>query len=62
MDFCSFIEIIKMKKVIALLFLIPTFLIAQEKLSFSNIIKINSQDLFLKTVIENGYYEGNSTT
>jgi hypothetical protein len=51
-----------MKKVIALLFLIPTFLMAQEKLSFSNIIKINSQDLFLKTVIENGYYEGNSTT
>jgi hypothetical protein len=51
-----------MKKVIALLFLIPTFIMAQEKLSFSNIIKINSQDLFLKTVIENGYYEGNSTT
>ena len=51
-----------MKKVITLLFLIPTFLMAQEKLSFSNIIKINSQDLFLKTVIENGYSEGNSTS
>jgi hypothetical protein len=51
-----------MKKVIALLFLIPTFIMAQEKLSFSNIIKINSQDLFLKTVIENDYSEGNSTS
>jgi len=62
LDFCRFIEIIKMKKFIAFLLLIPTFLMAQEKLSFSDIIKINSQDLFLKTVIENGYSEGNSTS
>ena len=51
-----------MKKLIAFLFLIPTFLMAQEKLTFSDIIKIKNQDLFLRTVIENGYSEGNSTS
>tara|TARA_B110000046_G_C12992464_1_gene398454 strand:+ start:62 stop:544 length:483 start_codon:yes stop_codon:yes gene_type:complete len=50
-----------MKKLIALLFLIPTVLMAQEELTFSDIIKIKNQDLFLRTVIENGYSEGNST-
>lgn len=51
-----------MKNVITLLFLAPTFLLAQGNLAFSDIIKIKNQDLFLKTVIENGYSEGNSTS
>ena len=50
-----------MKNIIALLFLLPAFLMAQEKLTYSDIIKIKNQDLFLKTVIEKGYSEGNST-
>ena len=51
-----------MKKLITLLFLAPTFLFAQGNLAFSDIIKIKNQDLFLRTVIENGYSEGNSTS
>lgn len=51
-----------MKKLITLLFLVPTFLFAQGNLAFSDIIKIKNQDLFLRTVIENGYSEGNSTS
>ena len=49
-----------MKKLIALIFLIPSLLIAQDKLTYSDIINIKNQDLFLKTVIEKGYSEGNS--
>ena len=51
-----------MKKLITLLFLVPTFLFAQGNLAFGDIIKIKNQDLFLRTVIENGYSEGNSTS
>lgn len=49
-----------MKKLIALILLIPSLLIAQDKLTYSDIINIKNQDLFLKTVIEKGYSEGNS--
>ncbi|MAT67141.1 MAG: hypothetical protein CL830_01930 [Crocinitomicaceae bacterium] len=55
-------KITKMKKILALLILLPSFLMAQEKLTYSDIIKIKNQDLFLKTVIEKGYSEGNSTS
>ena len=51
-----------MKKILAILIFLPSFLMAQDKLTFSDIIKIKNQDIFLKTVIEKGYSEGNSTS
>ncbi len=50
-----------MKRFIIFLFAFPYFLFAQDQLSFSDILKIKNQDIFLKTVIEKGYSEGNST-
>jgi len=55
-------KIIGMKKILAILIFLPSFLMAQDKLTFSDIIKIKNQDIFLKTVIEKGYSEGNSTS
>ena len=49
-----------MKRFFILLFVFPHIIFAQDQLSFSDILKIN-QDTFLKTVIEKGYSEGNST-
>ena len=51
-----------MKKILAILILLPSFLMAQDKLTYSDIIKIKNQDIFLKTVIEKGYSEGNSNS
>ena len=53
-------KITEMKKILAILILLPSFLMAQDKLTYSDIIKIKNQDIFLKTVIEKGYSEGNS--
>ena len=55
-------KITEMKKILAILILLPSFLMAQDKLTYSDIIKIKNQDIFLKTVIEKGYSEGNSTS
>ena len=49
-----------MKKLLIFLFLTPTFFLAQDQLTFNDILKIKNQDVFLKTVIEKGYSEGNS--
>ena len=51
-----------MKKLFALLLILPSLVMAQDKLTYTDIIKIKNQDLFLKTVIEKGYSEGNSTS
>ena len=50
-----------MKRFFILLFAFPHIIFAQDQLSFSDILKIKNQDTFLKTVIEKGYSEGNST-
>ena len=50
-----------MKRFIIFLFAFPYILFAQDQLTFSDILKIKNQDIFLKTVIEKGYSEGNST-
>ena len=50
-----------MKRFLILLFIFPHIIFAQDQLSFSDILKIKNQDTFLKTVIEKGYSEGNST-
>ena len=55
-------KITEMKKILAIIILLPSFLMAQDKLTYSDIIKIKNQDIFLKTVIEKGYSEGNSTS
>ena len=55
-------KITEMKKILAILILLPSFLMAQDKLTYSDIIKIKNQDIFLKTVIEKGYSEGNTTS
>ena len=55
-------KITEMKKILAILILLPSFLMAQDKLTYSDIIKIKNQDMFLKTVIEKGYSEGNSNS
>ena len=44
-----------MKKLLIFLFLTPTFFLAQDQLTFNDILKIKNQDVFLKTVIEKGY-------
>ena len=50
-----------MKNILILLIALPCFILGQDQLSFSDILKIKNQDAFLKTVIEKGYSEGNST-
>jgi hypothetical protein len=49
-----------MKNLLIFLFLIPCIFLAQDQLTFNDILKIKNQDVFLKTVIEKGYSEGNS--
>jgi len=49
-----------MKNLLIFLFLIPSIFLAQDQLTFNDILKIKNQDIFLKTVIEKGYSEGNS--
>jgi hypothetical protein len=50
-----------MKNIFIFLFLTPSIFVAQDQLTFNDLLKIKNQDVFLKTVIEKGYSEGNST-
>ena len=49
-----------MKNLLVFIFSIPSIFLAQDQLTFNDILKIKNQDVFLKTVIEKGYSEGNS--